>query len=78
MAEWVGWLATAITVVLYLFKHPATLRRIQASSACLWLAYGVMIHSRPVLAANVFVVAVAIGSSFMRFGSDRNGVSAIP
>lgn len=66
MAEWVGWIATAITIISYLFKNPSTLRRIQASSACLWLAYGVMIHSRPVLAANVFVMAVAIGSSFMR------------
>lgn len=66
MAEWLGWLATGIAVVSYLFKHPATLRWIQASSACLWLGYGVMIHSRPVIAANIFVAAVAVGSSFMR------------
>lgn len=66
MADWVGWLATALTVASYFFKRPVTLRLIQATSACLWLGYGVMIHSRPVLVANVFVIAAAIGSTFMK------------
>ena len=66
MAEWLGWLATTLTVASYFFKRPVTLRLIQATSACLWLGYGVMIHSRPVLVANVFVIGAAVGSTFLR------------
>ena len=66
MAEWAGWIATALTVMSYFFRKPVTLRLIQATSACLWLAYGFMIHSRPVLVANVFVIGAAIGSSFLK------------
>jgi len=75
MAEWIGWLATAVAVGSYLFRQPVTLRRIQAASALLWLTYGVMIHSRPVIAANVFVAGAALGSSLLlRFRSDRRAV----
>ncbi|HTY05219.1 MAG TPA: hypothetical protein VMC86_01775 [Gemmatimonadales bacterium] len=70
MADWIGWIATAIVVCSYVFKRPATLRRIQAVGALLWLTYGVMIHSNPVIVANVFVAAAAIGSSFLRFRKD--------
>ena len=40
------------------------LRRVQAAAAFLWLVYGVMIHSVPVIVANVIVTGVALGSSF--------------
>ena len=66
MPLWVGWLATAITVSSYFFKKPVTLRWIQASAAVLWLAYGLMIHSGPVIVANIFVMGAAIGSTYLR------------
>ena len=66
MPLWVGWLATAITVSSYFFRKPVTLRWIQAGAALLWLAYGWMIHSGPVIVANVFVMAAAVGSTFLR------------
>lgn len=59
-----GWVATALVVVSYLTKRAATLRRIQGVSACLWLAYGVAIHSNPVIIANIIVASAAILSSF--------------
>ena len=58
-----GWLATALVVVSYLTRKPAALRRIQGVAACLWLAYGVAIHSNPVIVANIIVAAAAILSS---------------
>jgi hypothetical protein len=58
--------ATAITVSSYFFRKPVTLRRIQATAALLWLVYGVMIHSGPVIVANVFVTVAAIGSTYLR------------
>jgi hypothetical protein len=70
--EWIGWLATALTVASYAFKSPVRLRRIQATSAILWLSYGVFIHSQPVITANVIVAIAALGSSL------RNPVGAAP
>lgn len=70
MAEWIGWVATAIFVSSYAFKRPATLRRIQGAGAIAWLAYGVAIHSRPVIAANAIVAGTAIWSSFLRTRQD--------
>jgi hypothetical protein len=61
--DWIGWLATAAFVSSYLFHRPATLRRVQAVAALLWLTYGVLIHSMPVIVANAFVAVAALWSS---------------
>jgi len=66
MADWLGWLATAVFVTSYFTKRSATLRRIQGLAACLWLVYGVLIHPLPVVVANFIVAGVAIASSFQR------------
>ena len=63
MTEWIGWVATAIFGVSYLFRAPERLRRIQALAACLWIIYGIQVNSRPVVAANGIVAAIAILSS---------------
>ena len=64
MVAWAGWVATTLTVSSYFFKRPITLRVIQATSACVWLVYGWLIHSGPVLVTNVLVVVAAVGSIF--------------
>ena len=51
MADWIGWLATGAVAISYLFRNPVLLRLWQAGSAVLWLWYGVMIHSKPVINA---------------------------
>jgi hypothetical protein len=66
MFDWIGWLATAVFASSYMVRRPAVLRRIQGVAAILWGVYGALIHSRPVLVANVIVAAMAIGSSFLR------------
>jgi hypothetical protein len=38
------------------------LRRVQAVAAVLWIAYGVAIAAKPVIAANMIVAAAALGS----------------
>jgi uncharacterized protein with PQ loop repeat len=63
-ADLMGWLATAVFTSSYFSKEPATLRRIQAAAAFLWLMYGLLIHSVPVIVANVIVTGVALASSF--------------
>jgi hypothetical protein len=66
MRDSIGWLATAVFVASYFVKQTATMRRIQGCAACLWIAYGVLLHATPVIVANVLVASVAIGSSFRK------------
>jgi hypothetical protein len=63
MLDAIGWIATAIFSCSYFFRRPAALRWIQAGAALIWVAYGVMIHAMPVVAANVIVAVAAVGSS---------------
>lgn len=66
MFEWIGWVATAVFAASYFFRHPASLRRIQALAAVLWIGYGIIIKAPPVIVANLVVAGVAMLSSFQR------------
>ena len=59
----IGWIATAVFATSYLCREPATLRRVQAAAAVLWVVYGVLIHAPPVIVANLIVAGVALASS---------------
>ncbi len=59
MTEMVGWIATAVFVASYFFSKPAALRGCQMLGAALWIAYGVLIAAKPVIASNVLVFAAA-------------------
>jgi hypothetical protein len=59
----IGWTATAVFSSSYFFKQAATLRRIQAAAASLWVLYGILIHSAPVVVANLIVGVAAIYTS---------------
>jgi len=58
--ESIGWVATAMFAVSYLFKRPSALRIVQALAALLWITYGVMIHAMPVIVANLIVAGMAV------------------
>jgi hypothetical protein len=73
----IGWVATAAFGASYLFRRPATLRKIQAFAACLWIVYGVAIGAVPVIVANVIVAGAALYSSF-RGAGDASVVEAVP
>jgi hypothetical protein len=59
----IGWTATAVFSSSYFFKEAATLRRIQAMAATLWVLYGILIHSAPVVVANLIVGVAAVYTS---------------
>ena len=61
MADWIGWLATAIFAVSYFCRTPEALRRVQGVAALAWAAYGVAIHALPVI-----VASLAVWTSFAR------------
>jgi hypothetical protein len=63
IASSLGWMATALFAASYLFRQSATLRRIQAAAACLWIVYGVSIGAMPVVVANLIVAVAALLSA---------------
>lgn len=71
----IGWTATAIFSSSYFFKEAATLRRIQAAAASLWVLYGVAIHSAPVVVANLIVGIAAIYTSLRLILNRRVGTN---
>jgi len=70
MLDGVGWIATAVFTISYFAKDPAKLRWIQSVAALFWITYGVMIHSKPVIAANIIVAGAAAYSS-LRLVNER-------
>jgi hypothetical protein len=66
MLESIGWVATAVFAASYFCKEPATLRRLQAGAALLWIAYGVLLKAPPVIVANVIVATLALWSSLQK------------
>ena len=71
----IGWTATAVFSTSYFFKEAATLRRIQAMAATLWILYGILIHSAPVVVANLIVGVAAIYTS-LRLALNKKGAAA--
>lgn len=59
MIELVGWAATAVFVGSYFARGPGTLRRLQMVGALLWLCYGLLLRSAPIIVANSLVMVAA-------------------
>lgn len=59
LADSIGWMATAVFVASYFFSKPAMLRGLQMLGAVLWMTFGVVIASKPVIVSNVLVFAAA-------------------
>jgi hypothetical protein len=72
VADLIGWLATAMVAASYFCKRGTTLRRVQGFGALAWATYGVLIHSLPIIAANVIVASLAFGSSLWRRPVDQD------
>jgi hypothetical protein len=72
MVDLLGWLATALFAASYLLKSPSALRRCQAAAAVVWIFYGILIRAAPVVAANLIVAAMALGSTYrIRSGGQK-------
>ena len=46
--QWIGWVATAMTVGSYFCRNQISLRRVQAVAAVVWMSYGIAISARRV------------------------------
>jgi len=56
---WLGWTATAVFVGSYFCLRPSILRAVQMFGALLWVVYGGLIGSLPVMVANLLVFSAA-------------------
>ncbi len=54
-AELIGWIATFFFIISY-FIDSRRLKIVQAFAAAIWIIYGVLINSKPVIVANICVV----------------------
>jgi hypothetical protein len=72
MIDAIGWIATAVFSISYLFRNGSALRRVQAIAAVIWIAYGIAIAAKPVIAANLIVAIAAIGSALTTRASTTN------
>lgn len=66
MVDLLGWVATIIFAASYFTKNSVRLRMIQAFAALLWISYGIVIGSLPVIISNLLVASLAVYSSFTR------------
>jgi hypothetical protein len=64
--EFLGWGATAVFVGSYFCLRPSVLRGVQMLGAALWVVYGVLISSSPVIVANVLVFSAAAWTMFRK------------
>ena len=72
MPDLIGWLAKMAVASSYFCKRTTTLRRVQGLAALAWATYGVLIHSLPIIVANVIVAGLAFGSSLWRRPVDQD------
>lgn len=59
MTQALGWIATCVFVASYFFSRATSLRAVQMAGAAIWIAYGVLINAKPVIAANALVFSAA-------------------
>jgi hypothetical protein len=67
----IGWVATAVFVSSYFFGGATAMRRMQIAGASLWMIYGLVLGSWPVVVANVLTLLAAA----LTAGRDRAATS---
>lgn len=75
LTEAVGWTATAVVTMSFLFSDVVRLRIVQICGAVLWMSYGLLIGSLPVMVANVLVFVVACWTT-ARYSARRKAATA--
>jgi len=78
LLEVLGWAATGVFAGSYLCREPQTLRKVQAFAAVLWIGYGFVIQSFPIIISNTLVATLASFSAFRSAGSRSAPSKALP
>jgi hypothetical protein len=62
-AESLGWVATVVFTASYFCARAEALRRVQMIGALMWMTYGGLIGSWPVIVSNALVLGAAAWTS---------------
>jgi len=60
LTEWVGYLASVVLMISFLMKNINKLRIINSIGAVLFIVYGFMLSSWPVIITNAFILGVNV------------------
>lgn len=67
MTEAVGYLATFLVMLSFMMKDVNRIRIINAIGCTVWIAYGFMLDSFPVIITNVGILAIHTGHFLRNF-----------
>lgn len=76
--ERLGWGATAVFVGSYFCVNPTLLRGVQMFGALLWVTYGLLFKSTPVVVANALVFSAAAWTMMRRAPALSSGKAIAP
>lgn len=68
--EIIGWLATGLTMLSFLFQRMLYLRMANFSACIIWVIYGVFSSSNPVIVTNAVIAMIHI----RWFITNKNGL----
>jgi hypothetical protein len=64
MIEILGYLAMALTMLSFAFSDMEVLRRVNLLGCIVWIAYGLLMSSNPIIFTNVAIASVHIFSIY--------------
>jgi hypothetical protein len=64
MIELLGYLAMALTMLSFAFSDMEVLRRVNLLGCIVWIAYGLLMSSNPIIFTNVAIASVHIFSIY--------------
>jgi len=64
MIEILGYLAMALTMLSFAFSDMEILRRVNLLGCIVWIAYGLLMSSNPIIFTNVAIASVHIFSIY--------------
>jgi hypothetical protein len=76
MIDGLGWIATAVFSASYFFQRPRAMLAVQVCAAILWIGYGLLAGTAPVVVANGIVAAAALWRWTRRDGRPEGPIGA--
>lgn len=58
MIQAIGYLATFVTGLSFMMKDIKTLRLVNALGCLIWIVYGALLHSEPIIITNVGIFGI--------------------
>jgi|AntRauTorckE6833_2_1112554.scaffolds.fasta_scaffold00024_79 uncharacterized protein with PQ loop repeat len=60
MLDFIGWVATILIIISFIFRDIYKLRLFSMIGAFLWIVYGIMANAYPIIILNVVVAIIQV------------------